>query len=115
MSWLDEVVEDPLQDIEQHIRQLKKEEDNYHLLESLQAVMTRFEHDKRYQNDLRFVRCCLAYASFIREPEAIYQRMEDLAIGVFVAAFYEYYAEYLMEAHRSTDIPRIAHCLIFLL
>ncbi|KAG2222303.1 hypothetical protein INT45_001566 [Circinella minor] len=87
-------VDDPLNILEQQLEQELKKEDKRSLFKLLHDITLRFENDRRYRNDTRYIRIWLQYASYFRHAEWIYDYMYEHGIGEYVGAFYEQTAEY---------------------
>ncbi|KAI9314550.1 kinase-like domain-containing protein, partial [Dichotomocladium elegans] len=70
-------------------------------------TVLRFENDRRYLNDMRYVRLWLEYASFFVDPQWVYAHMMSKAIGVYIGAVYEQMAEYYIAQKRWKDADSI--------
>ncbi|KAI9263365.1 Mad3/BUB1 homology region 1 [Phascolomyces articulosus] len=101
-------VDDPLNisehQLQEHLKQVKeeKEKDDHHrsLFTLLHDITLRFENDRRYWNDARYIRIWLQYASFFHDPSWVYQHMLQKQIGEYVGAFYQNAADYYEHQHR---------------
>ncbi|KAI7848195.1 kinase-like domain-containing protein [Circinella umbellata] len=87
-------VDDPLKILEEQLEQESKKQDKRSRFKLLHDITIRFENDRRYRNDTRYIRIWLQYASYFRHAEWIYDYMFEQGIGEYVGAFYEQAAEY---------------------
>ncbi|RAL54920.1 hypothetical protein DM860_013616 [Cuscuta australis] len=58
----------------------------------LQKCAQTFETDRRYSNDLRYLRVWLQLLDYVDDPKAVLRNMENNRIGVKNALFYQAYA-----------------------
>ncbi|KAI8147383.1 kinase-like domain-containing protein [Fennellomyces sp. T-0311] len=88
---MDRVIDDPLERLAHDVQHMKDKRSVFGLLHD---TTRRFEHDRRYLNDTRYIRLWLQYASFFKDPDWVYVHMLEKHIGEYVGAFYEQVAEY---------------------
>ena len=105
-------VDDPLNILEQQLEQHMKEDDQRSLFILLHEITIRFENDRRYRNDTRYIRIWLQYASYFRNAGWIYDHMFEHEIGEYVGAFYEHVAEYYALYRHWYIFPYIFFCII---
>ncbi|KAL6291123.1 hypothetical protein ACE6H2_008633 [Prunus campanulata] len=60
----------------------------------LQKCAQTFESDRRYRNDLRYIRVWLKLMDFVDDPRALLRKMEANQIGTKHSLFYQAYALY---------------------
>ncbi|GAB4827624.1 hypothetical protein Ancab_034508 [Ancistrocladus abbreviatus] len=60
----------------------------------LQKCAQNFQSDRRYRNDLRYIRMWLQLMDYVEDPKALLRNMEKNQIGIKRSLFYEAYALY---------------------
>ena len=86
--------DDPLNKLAYDLHRMTDQRSMFRLLHD---TAQRFENDRRYLNDTRYVCLWLHYASFFRDPGWVFRHMLQKRIGESVALFYEQAAEYYGE------------------
>ncbi|KAI8564271.1 hypothetical protein RHMOL_Rhmol03G0168500 [Rhododendron molle] len=75
----------------------------------LQKCAQTFETDRRYTNDLRYLRIWLQLMDFVGDPRAVLRTMETNRIGMKKALFYQAYALYYEKVKKFEDADKIYH------
>lgn len=100
-------LDDPLALHQQYVESLKAcppcDIQAKYLLEALERTTQAFIEDCRYNNDPRYLRVWLDYASRCCEPEDVFAFLSMRSICLDLAAYYEEYAGYL--ERRKLDMP----------
>ncbi|KAL8172380.1 hypothetical protein V2J09_024184 [Rumex salicifolius] len=73
----------------------------------LQKCAQTFESDRRYRNDLRFIRVWLELMDFVDDPKAILRNMEKNRIGIKRSLFYQAYALYYEKMKKFDEAEQI--------
>ncbi|XP_042513610.1 uncharacterized protein LOC122088408 [Macadamia integrifolia] len=69
----------------------------------LQKCVQTFETDRRYRNDLRYLRVWIQLLDFVDDPRALLKTMEANRIGTKLAIFYQAYALYYEKLKRFEE------------
>ncbi|XP_043723852.1 uncharacterized protein LOC122670894 [Telopea speciosissima] len=69
----------------------------------LQKCVQTFESDRRYRNDLRYLRVWIQLLDFVDDPRALLKSMEANRIGTKLAIFYQAYALYYEKLKRFEE------------
>ncbi|XP_057476480.1 uncharacterized protein LOC130764323 [Actinidia eriantha] len=75
----------------------------------LQKCAQTFETDRRYTNDLRYIRVWLHLMDFVDDPRALLRTMEANRIGMKKALFYQAYALYYEKVKKFEEADKIYH------
>ncbi|KAF7724838.1 protein kinase [Apophysomyces ossiformis] len=80
---------------------------SFELIHLLHDITARFQNDNRYKNDPRYVRLWMAYASLLKNPMPIFQRLQDQRIGDELALFYCEVAQYHVKHQRMQEAKKM--------
>ncbi|KAJ9160367.1 hypothetical protein P3X46_025775 [Hevea brasiliensis] len=75
----------------------------------LQKCTQTFESDRRYRNDLRYLRVWLQLMDYVDEPRALLRTMEMNAIGSKRSLFYQAYALYYEKMKKFEEAEKMYH------
>ncbi|XP_021732519.1 probable inactive serine/threonine-protein kinase bub1 [Chenopodium quinoa] len=75
----------------------------------LQKCAQTFDSNRRYRNDLRYLRIWLQLMDFVDDPKALLRTMEMKKIGVKRALFYQAYALYYEKIKKFDDAEKLYH------
>ncbi|XP_057784645.1 uncharacterized protein LOC131001991 [Salvia miltiorrhiza] len=75
----------------------------------LQKCAETFMTDRRYSNDLRYLRVWLQLLDFVEEPRAVLKTMEMNRIGLKKSLFYQAYALYYEKMKKFDAAEKIYH------
>ncbi|GAV88077.1 Mad3_BUB1_I domain-containing protein, partial [Cephalotus follicularis] len=75
----------------------------------LQKCTQEFEADRRYRNDLRYVRVWLQLMDFVDDPKALLRTMEVNRIGMMKSLFYQAYALYYEKQKKFEEAEKMYH------
>ncbi|KAL6980733.1 hypothetical protein U1Q18_022370 [Sarracenia purpurea var. burkii] len=75
----------------------------------LQKCAQTFETDRRYANDLRYLRVWLQLMDFVDDPRAVLRTMEANRIGMKKSVYYQAYALYYEKVKKFEEADRIYH------
>ncbi|KAL6003173.1 hypothetical protein ACLOJK_023396 [Asimina triloba] len=75
----------------------------------LQRCAHAFESDRRYRNDLRYLRVWILLMDFVENPKLLLRRMEENQIGAKRAIFYQAYALYYEKLKKFQESDRMYH------
>ncbi|KAG8380865.1 hypothetical protein BUALT_Bualt06G0060900 [Buddleja alternifolia] len=75
----------------------------------LQKCSQTFLNDRRYANDLRYLRIWLQLMDFVDDPKAVLKTMEMNRIGMKKSLFYQAYALYYEKMKKFDDAEKIYH------
>ncbi|KAJ7959619.1 Mitotic spindle checkpoint protein Bub1/Mad [Quillaja saponaria] len=75
----------------------------------LQKCAQTFESDRRYKNDLRYLRVWLQLMDFVDDPRIVLGRMEVNSIGTKCCLFYQAYALYYEKNKKFEDAEKMYH------
>ncbi|XP_068636945.1 uncharacterized protein [Aristolochia californica] len=75
----------------------------------LQKCACTFEGDKRYKNDLRYLRVWIQLMDFVEDPKGLLRRMEANQVGIKLALFYQAYALYYEKLKRFEESEKMFH------
>ncbi|KAL5724288.1 hypothetical protein ACHQM5_007567 [Ranunculus cassubicifolius] len=75
----------------------------------LQKCALTFQADKKYRNDLRYVRVWIRLMDFVDDPRALFKTMEKNHIGTKQALFYQAYAMYLTKLKKFEEADSMYH------
>ncbi|KAL5732903.1 hypothetical protein ACOSQ2_032595 [Xanthoceras sorbifolium] len=75
----------------------------------LQKCTRTFESDRRYRNDIRYLRVWLQLMDFVDDPRALLRTMEENHIGVTRSLFYQAYALYYEKIKKFEDAEKMYH------
>lgn len=79
------------------------------LPEFLQQCAKTFELDRRYRNDLRYLRVWLHLMDFVDDPSALLRTMEVNQIGTKRCQFYQAYALYYEKSKNYDEAEKMYH------
>ncbi|XP_058110358.1 uncharacterized protein LOC131253405 [Magnolia sinica] len=104
---------DPLLPWLQGIRKMKESLSPHILKEKLPRFLQRcahtFESDRRYRNDLRYLRVWIQLMDFVDDPKVLLRRMEENQIGPKRAIFYQAYALYYEKLKKFEEAEKMYH------
>ncbi|CAA2998344.1 Hypothetical predicted protein [Olea europaea subsp. europaea] len=75
----------------------------------LQKCAENFQTDRRYSNDLRYLRVWLQLMDFVDDPKAVLKTMEMNRIGMRKSLFYQAYALYYEKIKKFDAAEKIYH------
>ncbi|KAK1285897.1 hypothetical protein QJS10_CPB20g00251 [Acorus calamus] len=75
----------------------------------LQNCVQAFESDKRYRNDLRYVRVWIQLMDFVDDPKVLLKKMEENKIGTKLAVFYQAYALHYEKLKKFEEADNMYH------
>ncbi|KAK1312597.1 hypothetical protein QJS10_CPA07g01166 [Acorus calamus] len=75
----------------------------------LQNCVQAFESDKRYRNDLRYVRVWIQLMDFVDDPKMLLKKMEENKIGTKLAVFYQAYALHYEKLKKFEEADNMYH------
>nr|GMD52969.1 probable inactive serine/threonine-protein kinase bub1 [Ipomoea batatas] len=75
----------------------------------LQKCAQTFETDRRYSNDLRYLRVWLQLMDYVDDPKAVLRSMEMNRIGMKSALFYQAYALYYEKMKKFEAAEKMYH------
>ncbi|XVF84058.1 hypothetical protein PTKIN_Ptkin16aG0544200 [Pterospermum kingtungense] len=75
----------------------------------LQKCAQTFESDRRYHNDLRYLRVWLQLMDFVEDPRVLLGKMEKNHIGVKRALYYQAYALYHEKMKKFDEAEKMYH------
>ncbi|XP_065871548.1 mitotic spindle checkpoint protein BUBR1 [Euphorbia lathyris] len=75
----------------------------------LQKCAETFESDRRYRNDLRYLRVWLQLMDYVDEPRALLRTMEMNSIGKKRSLFYQAYALYYEKLKKFEEAEKMYH------
>ncbi|KAM1253499.1 hypothetical protein ACFX2J_041375 [Malus domestica] len=75
----------------------------------LQKCAQTFESDRRYRNDLRYIRVWLKLMDFVEDPRALLRTMEANQIGTKHSLFYQAYALYYEKNKKFEEAEKMYH------
>ncbi|XP_047973154.1 uncharacterized protein LOC125215687 isoform X2 [Salvia hispanica] len=75
----------------------------------LQKCAETFMNDRRYSNDMRYLRVWLQLMDFVEEPRAVLKTMEANRIGLKKSVFYQAYALYYEKLKKFDAAEKIYH------
>lgn len=75
----------------------------------LQKCAQSFESDRRYRNDLRYLRIWLQLMDFVDEPKVLLRTMELNQIGTKRSLFYQAYALYYEKIKKFDEAEKMYH------
>ncbi|XP_018812294.1 probable inactive serine/threonine-protein kinase bub1 [Juglans regia] len=75
----------------------------------LQKCAQTFESDRRYRNDLRYLRVWLQLMDFVDDPRALLRTMEANHIGTKRSLFYQAYALYFEKIKKFEEAEKMYH------
>ncbi|XAR65963.1 hypothetical protein NMG60_11011983 [Bertholletia excelsa] len=75
----------------------------------LQKCAQTFENDRRYTNDLRYLRVWLQLMDFVDNPRAVLKTMEAKRIGMKKSLFYQAYALYYEKVKKFEEADKMYH------
>ncbi|KAA8539550.1 hypothetical protein F0562_026242 [Nyssa sinensis] len=75
----------------------------------LQKCAQTFETDRRYSNDLRYLRVWLQLMDFVDDPRAVLRTMETNRIGTKRSLFYQAYALYYEKLKKFEEAEKMYH------
>ncbi|WCJ19931.1 hypothetical protein M5689_002200 [Euphorbia peplus] len=75
----------------------------------LQKCTEKFESDRRYRNDLRYLRVWLQLMDYVDEPKALLKNMEMNSIGKKRSLFYQAYALYYEKLKKFEEAEKMYH------
>ncbi|CAI9772214.1 unnamed protein product [Fraxinus pennsylvanica] len=75
----------------------------------LQKCAENFQTDRRYSNDLRYLRVWLQLMDFVDDPKAVLRTMEMNRIGMRKSLFYQAYALYYEKTKKFDAAEKIYH------
>lgn len=73
----------------------------------LQKCAQTFESDRRYRNDLRFIRIWLQLMDYVDDPKALLRTMEMKRIGIKRSLFYQAYALYYEKMKKFEEADKM--------
>ncbi|KAJ4720112.1 Mitotic spindle checkpoint protein Bub1/Mad [Melia azedarach] len=75
----------------------------------LQKCTQAFESDRRYRNDMRYLRVWLELMDFVDDPRALLRTMEANRIGTKRSLFYQAYALYYEKLKKFEEAEKMYH------
>ncbi|KAK9168064.1 hypothetical protein Syun_000204 [Stephania yunnanensis] len=75
----------------------------------LQKCAQSFQSDRRYRNDLRYVRVWIQLLDFVDDPKPVLRAMEANRIGKKQALFYQAYSLYYEKLKRFEEAEKMYH------
>ncbi|XP_038905527.1 mitotic spindle checkpoint protein BUBR1 [Benincasa hispida] len=75
----------------------------------LQKCTEKFESDRRYRDDLRYLRVWLQLMDYVADPRALLKTMEEKRIGTKFSLFYQAYALYYEKLKKFDDADKMYH------
>ncbi|CAK9135816.1 unnamed protein product [Ilex paraguariensis] len=75
----------------------------------LQKCTQTFENDRRYANELRYLRVWLQLMDFVDDPKAVLRTMEANRIGMKKSLFYQAYALYYEKMKNFKEAEKMYH------
>ncbi|KAL0554429.1 hypothetical protein IC582_008350 [Cucumis melo] len=75
----------------------------------LQKCTEKFESDRRYRDDLRYLRVWLQLMDYVDDPRALLKTMEEKQIGTKSSLFYQAYALYYEKLKKFDDADKMYH------
>ncbi|KAG4920207.1 hypothetical protein AAZX31_18G024900 [Glycine max] len=75
----------------------------------LQKCAHTFELDRRYRNDMRYLRVWLHLMDFVDDPKTLLRTMETNHIGTKRCEFYQAYALYYEKSKKSDEAEKMYH------
>ncbi|KAK4756721.1 hypothetical protein SAY87_006848 [Trapa incisa] len=75
----------------------------------LQKCTQTFESDRRYKNDLRYIRVWLQLMDYVDDPEMLLKAMEANCIGSKRSLFYQAYALYYEKVKKYEEAEKMYH------
>ncbi|XXG39801.1 hypothetical protein AAC387_Pa01g0667 [Persea americana] len=75
----------------------------------LQRCVRTFESDKRYRNDLRYLRVWIQVMDYVDDPKGLLKAMEINKIGLKRAIFYQAYALYYEKLKKFEESDKMYH------
>ncbi|XP_061376572.1 uncharacterized protein LOC133318579 [Gastrolobium bilobum] len=104
---------DPLLPWLRGIRKMKDTLPSQTLKENLPGFLQKcahtFELDRRYRNDMRYLRVWLHLMDFVDDPRALLRTMEVNHIGTKRSQFYQAYALYYEKSKRYDEAEKMYH------
>uniref|UniRef100_A0A7C9FQU5 BUB1 N-terminal domain-containing protein n=1 Tax=Opuntia streptacantha TaxID=393608 RepID=A0A7C9FQU5_OPUST len=73
----------------------------------LQKCAQTFESDRRYRNDLRFIRIWIQLMDYVDDPKALLRTMEMKRLGTKHSLFYQAYALYYEKMKKFEEADRM--------
>ncbi|XP_052204191.1 uncharacterized protein LOC127809443 isoform X2 [Diospyros lotus] len=75
----------------------------------LQKCAQAFQNDRRYKNDLRYIRVWLQLMDFVDDPRVVLRTMEANCIGTKKSLFYQAYALYYEKVKKFEEADKMYH------
>ncbi|KAK4786032.1 hypothetical protein SAY86_002721 [Trapa natans] len=75
----------------------------------LQKCTQKFESDRRYKNDIRYIRVWLQLMDYVDDPGILLKAMEASCIGSKRSLFYQAYALYYEKAKKYEEAEKVYH------
>ncbi|XP_059301971.1 uncharacterized protein LOC132053890 [Lycium ferocissimum] len=75
----------------------------------LQKCAQTFEKDRRYANDMRYLRVWLQLMDYVNDPKAVLKTMESNRIGMKKSMFYQAYALYYEKIKKFEAAEKMYH------
>ncbi|KAL5537317.1 hypothetical protein UlMin_044843 [Ulmus minor] len=75
----------------------------------LQKCTQTFQSDRRYRNDLRYIRVWLQLMDFVEDPKKVLTTMEANSIGTKHSLFYQAYALYYEKSKKFEEADKMFH------
>ncbi|XP_020225716.1 probable inactive serine/threonine-protein kinase bub1 [Cajanus cajan] len=75
----------------------------------LQKIAHTFELDRRYRNDMRYLRVWLHLMDFVEDPRVLLRTMEVNCIGTKRCQFYQAYALYYEKSKKYDEAEKMYH------
>ncbi|KAL3722399.1 hypothetical protein ACJRO7_034726 [Eucalyptus globulus] len=75
----------------------------------LQKCAEKFQSDRRYRNDLRYLRVWLQLMDYVDDPKVLLRAMEMNRIGMKRSLFYQAYALYFEKIKKFEEADKIYH------
>ncbi|KAI3441388.1 BUB1 N-terminal domain-containing protein [Psidium guajava] len=75
----------------------------------LQKCAEKFQSDRRYRNDLRYLRVWLQLMDYVDDPKVLLRAMEMNRIGMKRSLFYQAYALYFEKMKKFEEADKIYH------
>ncbi|KAI6701323.1 hypothetical protein NL676_015647 [Syzygium grande] len=75
----------------------------------LQKCAEKFQPDRRYRNDLRYLRVWLQLMDYVHDPKVLLRAMEMNRIGMKRSLFYQAYALYFEKTKKFEEADKIYH------
>ncbi|XP_038685950.1 probable inactive serine/threonine-protein kinase bub1 isoform X2 [Tripterygium wilfordii] len=75
----------------------------------LQKCTKMFESDRRYRNDMRYLRVWLQLMDYVDDPRALLRSMEANGVGIKRSLFYQAYALYYEKTKKFEEAEKMYH------